>query len=294
MKLETRMLFYDQVHMDVYRTDDQHIVETVVFAGTNYHKTLLSLTNQIGCSVRCDFCYGNNFPYARNITADEFLQQVSGALEENSLVPWFDPERPVKVGFQRAGEALLNKHFYDGFERIAETYHPSFQLTTILPSSDISLRMLSQVREYLTRYLETFQINISMHTTDEEKRKQMMSRFNHLMTFKDIAKFGEEWVRTIRKRRIDLSFVLMEDNEVDFRKIRETFDPRFFSIRFASYLPSSEETARLHIPSSHERMHRKAKEARELGYHCVQSHAGPVEGIWDTRPFSALKLLRKS
>jgi len=107
MQLETRMLFYDQVHIDVYRTDDGHRVETAVFAGTNYHKTLLSLTNQIGCMVGCDFCYGNLFKFARNITADEFFQQVTGSLETNPLVPWFDPQRPVKVGFQRAGETLL-------------------------------------------------------------------------------------------------------------------------------------------------------------------------------------------
>jgi len=286
------MLFYDQVHMDVYRTHDQHIVETVVFAGTNYSKTLISVTNQIGCPVRCDFCYGHNFPYARNITADEFVQQVSGALEENPLVPWYDPERPVKVGFQRAGEALLNKHFYDGFEKIAETYRSSFQLTTVMPNSDVSVKTMEKMREYLSKYHDTFQINVSMHTTDELKRKEMMRGFNHLMDFKEIAEFGEQWVREIRKRRIDLSFVLMEDNEVDFGKIKEMFDSKYFSIRFAFYLPSSEETARLHVPSDHERMYQKSREARELGYHCVQSHAGPVEGKWDTRPFSALKFLR--
>jgi len=293
MKLEARMLFYDQVHMDIYRTHDKQIIETVVFAGTNYHKTLISVTNQIGCPVRCDFCFGHNFPYARNITADEFIQQVSGALEENPLVPWYDPKRPIKVGFQRAGEALLNKYFFQGLEKIAETYKPSFQLTSVMPNSEISIKLIEEMKQYLSEYPETFQINVSMHTTDEDKRREMMNGFSHLMDYKEIAEFGEQWVREVRKRRIDLSFVLMEDNEVDFNKIREMFDPRYFSMRFAFYLPSSEETAKLHQPSSLERMNRKFREARELGYHCVQSFAGPVEGKWDTRPFSALKLFKK-
>ena len=161
-----------------------------------------------------------------------------------------------------------------------------------MPNSTVSYELIEKMRKYLSNYHETFQINVSMHTTDEQKRKEMMRGFNHLMDFKEIAEFGEQWVREIRKRRIDLSFVLMEDNEVDFRKVRELFDPKYFSIRFAFYLPSSEVTAKLHVPSDHERMYRKSREARELGYHCVQSHAGPVEGKWDTRPFSSLKMLR--
>jgi len=147
-------------------------------------------------------------------------------------VPWFDPQRPVKVGFQRAGEALLNKHFYGGLEKIAERYHPSFQLTSIMPNSQIAYDQLGKMQQYLSKYNNTFQINVSMHTSDEDKRKEMMNNFPSLMDFKEIAEFGENWVRDVKERRIDLSFVLMEDNEVDFRKIKELFDPRYFSIRF--------------------------------------------------------------
>jgi adenine C2-methylase RlmN of 23S rRNA A2503 and tRNA A37 len=293
MKLEARMIYYDQVHMDIYRTQDNHLVETVVFAGTNYLKTLLSLTNQIGCPVGCDFCFGNQFKYARNITADEFFQQVKGALETNPLVPWYTPDRAVKVGFQRAGEALLNKNFFDGFKQIADSYHPSFQLTTIMPNSDVAQEQLEKLTGYLSTYDNSFQINVSMHTSDESKRKQMMGNFQHLMKFQEIEEFGKKWAKNNQQRRIDLSFVLMDDNEVDFKAIREIFDPNIFAVRFAFYLPSSEETKQRHTPSGQARMNAKIGEAKKEGFAVIPSYPGYVEEIWDTRPFSTYKMLRE-
>lgn len=287
-----KVQFYNQVHIDVYKTHDGHRVETAVFGGTNYHKTLISMTNQIGCQVRCDFCFGNKYHFVRNIEPDEFLQQVVGVVESDAQVPWLDRERPVKVGFQRAGEALLNENFLDGLVKIADRYKPSFQLTTIMPNAKVSYDLIGGIKQYLHNYPETFQINVSMHTSDEDKRKEMMRNFPQLMKFKEIAEFGEKWVREVKKRRIDLSFVLMEDNEVDLGLIRELFDPKYFSIRLAFYLPSSEETAQRHKPSGKDRMNKIADEARKQGYHCIESVAGPIEKIWDTRPFSALKMLR--
>jgi len=292
MKLESQLLFYDQVHIDIYKIENNQRVETAVFAGTNYHKTLLSLTNQIGCMVGCDFCYGKSNKFYRNITADEYLQQVTGALETNPSVIWYDPKRPIKVGFQRAGEALLNKNFFSGLEKIAEKYKPGFQLTSVMPNSNISYEQLSLMEQYLSKYQNSFQINVSMHTSDEKKRKSMMNNFSHLMDFKQIAEFGEKWVKKINQRKINLSFVLMEDNEVDFDVIKGLFKPEYFSIRFAFYLPSSEETKQKHAPSNRERMNQKANEARNKGFHVIESAAGPVEQMWDTRPFSALKMLR--
>ena len=45
------------VLIDVYRTRDGHMIETAAYTGADYEdRTFISVTNQIGCPVRCDFC----------------------------------------------------------------------------------------------------------------------------------------------------------------------------------------------------------------------------------------------
>lgn len=290
--LEAQLRFYPGVHLNIFRTDDNHLVETIAYSGEQYRKNLISITNQIGCPVKCDFCKVSERDYLRNITAEEYLQQVDSIMKNEEKIPWFNPEREMVVCFTRAGEALLNKHTFAGLVQIVEAYNPSFQFTTVMPKVPVTYTLLEQMKEYLKTYENTFQINISMHTSDEGKRKHMMNSYPGLMEFQEIAEWGREWYATVRKRKINLSFVLMEDNEVDLRKIRELFHPDCFSIRYALYLPSTPQTALLHPASPRQKMKIKAREAQELGYLCIESLAKDIEHIWDTRPHSGFNMYR--
>ncbi len=298
--LEAQLLFAPGIHINVFRTHDNHLVEAVAHTGKMYHKTLISVTNQIGCPVGCDFCKVSEQRFKRNITAAEYHQQVQSIIENVGSIPWFDPQKPVKVCFTRAGEALLNKETLDGIAALAESYAPSFQFTTVMPGAPVARKLLQEMQNYLARYTNAFQINVSMHTSDEEKRMEMFGSYAKLMSFKEIAEVGKEWVNAVgngrgersTRRKVNLSFVLMEDNEVDLRKMRELFHPDYFAIRYALYLPSSAATAALHAPSPLDVMCIKAREARELGYDCIESIPQQLEMIWDTRPYSAFKMLK--
>jgi len=291
--LEAQLRFYPGVHINLFRTDDNLLVETVAFTGEQYHKNLISLTNQIGCPVKCDFCKVAEMGYLRNITPEEYLGQVQSVMDNEGALPWFDPQREVKVCFTRAGEALLNRHTFDGLVQIAEKYQPSFQFTSVLPKVPLAYTLLEQMKAYLQPYENTFQINISMHTSDEEKRRVMMGAYPGLMDFKEMAEWGREWYAAVGKRKINLSFVLMDDNEVDLRKIRELFHPAYFAVRFAMYLPSTPQTARLHPASPLSVMALKAREAQALGYECIESVAKDIEKVWDTRPHSGFTMYRE-
>ncbi|MBU0461648.1 MAG: hypothetical protein KJ574_03610 [Nanoarchaeota archaeon] len=136
-----------------------------------------------------------------------------------------------------------------------------------------------------------------MHTSDEGKRKRMMHDYPALMSFIEISQFGEEWVSAMPalvRRKVNLSFVLMEDNEIDLKKIRKIFDPNYFAIRLAIYLPNTRETAERHPASTEERMAEKAEEAKTTGFDCIESRPGNIEQIWNTRPWSAFTMLRNT
>ncbi len=242
--------------------------------------------------MKCDFCKVAERGYLRNITPDEYLGQVQSVMENAGDIPWFDPQREVEVCFTRAGEALLNKHTFEGLVQIAEKYHPRFQFTSVIPDVPIAYTLLEQMKAYLQQYENTFQINISMHTSDEAKRKIMMNSYPGLMDFKEMAEWGKEWYTAVGKRKINLSFVLMDDNEVDLRKIRELFHPDYFAVRYALYLPSTSQTALRHPASPLHKMKVKAGQARELGYLCIESVAKEIEHVWDTRPHSGFNMYR--
>lgn len=289
---EAQFRFFPGAHIDVHRAHDGHLVETAVFSGEQYHKTLISVTSQIGCPAKCSFCFLGDYNFSRNVNMKEYLQQVQTVLENKYGIPWFDPKKEVKVCFTRAGEPLMNSNTIDGVAAIAENFSPSFQLSSIMPNTKSARTLLQYLMGYIKGYKESFQINVSMHTTDEEKRKQMIG-YDVLMSFKEIAEFGEEWNKVTGKRKVNLSFVLMDDNEVDIRKMKDMFNPEFFAIRFALYLPSSAETAEKHPLSIIERMEGEVKIAKALGYECIESVAKDVEMKWDTRPGSGLKMLRR-
>ncbi len=297
MTLEGHMRFASRINnsgvsLDLYMTEDDHLVEAMVCTGEDYeNRTYVAITTQIGCPIGCSFCKVSEQPLVRNLTSSEYLQQVSGAVENINGLPWFDPKRPMKVSFGRAGEPLLNKNTIEGIEKIAKDYSPNFQIFSVMPSSPTTTKILDYLLKFGTEYDKPIQLSVSMHNSDEEKRKSIMPH-GHLMSFKEISEFGKEWSEKVNKRKINLAFLLIENNELDIKKIRDTFDPEYFIIRIAYYLPSSIETAKRHAASSDSRMGEVAKEVRAYGYTCIEARAGPVERIWDLRPYSGFKMLR--
>jgi adenine C2-methylase RlmN of 23S rRNA A2503 and tRNA A37 len=289
-ELETHIRYKPGVHIDVFRTHDDKLVDVAVFSGEMYHKNLISIASQIGCPVDCTFCYVGE--YERDIKAKEYLQQVEFVLANKENVPWFDPKRELKVCLTREGEPLLNNETDKGLIAIAVPHEPSFQLTTIMPSGKKPMRLLQNIMGFFKDYDKSFQINISMHTTDEEKRKEMI-RYGDLMSYKEIAEFGEQWNKITDNRKVNLSFVLMKDVEVDVQRIAEIFNPMYFSVRFALYLPCTKGLKQRHKPMSTIYMATKAAEAKKHGFECIESIASDIELAWHTRPGIIRKLSRE-
>lgn len=293
-QLETQIRYYPAVHIDVHRTHDNHLVETATYGGVEYHKTIIAITTQIGCPSVCDFCLVGDRRFIRNIDGEEHLDQVRATLENESNVPWLDRSKEVKVSLCRSGESLLNSQTLEGVTKIAERYAPNFQVASIMPAREVSYKILDELAYFARDYAKPFQLIVSMHTTDEEKRKKMIS-YSSLMKFSDIAKAGEQWFeKTSGKRKINLSFALMDDNEVNLQSLSSKFDPAVFAVRLGFYLPTTQEKAIMHPPSSIEKVNKLEEEARDLGYLCIKSIAKDVEFAWDCRSDSTFKLLRKN
>ena len=288
--LEMQIKVNSQVNINMHRTEDNHLVESIAYYGDQYNKNIVAITNQIGCYVGCGFCYVGEQGFKRNITAEEYLQQVDAVNKE--LIPDLNTDKRLKVSFCRAGEPLLNQHTLDGIIQVADKYYSNLQLVSVMPNKKVSQNLLENIADFAKDYHKPFQIVISTHTTDEERRREIIP-YNSLMTFDEISEFGKYWIGKGNKRKINLHFALMKGNEVDLTKIKEKFNPDHFAVRLGLYLPSTEEKADNFPPSDLQRIKEKAKEARDLGFTTIKSIARPIELKYDVRSHCSFKLLRE-
>jgi len=286
--LEMQVKVNPQININMHRTEDNHLVESIAYYGSQYKKTILAITNQIGCPVKCDFCYVGEMGYKRNITTEEYLQQVDASLS----LPEIDKNKEVKVSFCRAGEPLLNKHTLEGIIKVGDKYNPNIQLVSVMPDSKVTKNLLEGIAKYANDYNKIFQLVVSTHTTDESRRKKIMP-YSNLMSFDQISKFGKYWREQGNKRKINLHFALMDSNEVDFEKIKEKFNPEYFAIRLGLYLPSTKEKSDNFPQSDLQRLEEKSKQAKNLGFKVINTLARPIERKFDVRSHCSFKLLRE-
>lgn len=288
MKLEAQFMFRNQVWVNVYKTDDDKLVETAIYSGRDYAENLISVSNQIGCPVGCGFCLVGREGFSRDITVEEYVEQVQRVLADARL---FEPDKPIKVSFTRAGEPLLNPNTPQALEELAKRFAPKFKFTSVMPNTPTALKNIEEMKAFLKEYDNEFQFNVSMHTSDELLRGQVIP-YNNLMSFREIAQFGEQWVKALPSRKVNLSFVLMEKNPFDMRDIKRIFSPDYFAIRFSLYLPCTYRQRDRYLPSPEERMQALAMSARGFGYLCIESVAKETERTWHTSPGSGKLLYR--
>jgi 23S rRNA (adenine2503-C2)-methyltransferase len=275
---KAHLRYNEGFHLDLYETEDHKLIEVAIYSGESYHKNIISISNQIGCPVRCTFC-GEKRGLERNISSDEFLEQVKCTVNNEDNVKWYDPNKELKVAFSRTGEALLNKNFLEGLMKIDEMYNPSFQLITTLPDTKVSNQMLTQLLDNISAREKPFQIVVSTHTTNEQKRKEMI-RFPKLMSFKEIGLFGEKWVEKYNKRKIDLNFALITNNEIDFNKARDYFHPDYFAIRLSVFRENNISENHLFYAGD-KLLEEKSNQAKENDYECIISKPTPIETQWN-------------
>lgn len=275
----------------VNRGRDDSFIETAVYAGKDYeHRTYISVTCQVGCAFGCEFCKVSELRLRRDISADEYFEQVRIIVEQSEAIEWMDSAAPIKVTFGRAGEPLHNSATVDAITRLAEQYACAFQFFSVFPDAPVSRKILAEILEFAASYDRTVQPVVSMHSSNEDQRKRMMSGAK-LQSFQAISEFGRLWRQRGVKRKLSLSFALMEGTHVDMTEVARTFSPEDFAIRLALYIPSSTATLQLRSTSPIERLDQLDEDAQQLGYDVIRSPAGPIERIWDSRPYSGMRML---
>lgn len=199
-------------------------------------KWVLVLSCLIGCPVRCLMCDAGQQCFG-TLSTEQIFEQIDYMVMKR----YPDRNIPVKkfkIQFTRMGEPVFNPAVLDVLEELPARYDapgliPSF--STVAPKNDRGyLERLTDIKNRLYGNGK-FQMQFSIHTTDEEKRDRLIPIKKK--SFEDIATFGENFFRA-GDRKITLNFVVMNEYPIDPQVIAAHFDPEKFIIKLTPLNPT--------------------------------------------------------
>lgn len=219
------------------RSDPPRLVETVDSIDPRFprhEKAVIILSTQFGCPVGCAMCDAGG-GYVGNLSADEMLAQIDVVRDRRADLL---QTKKLKIHFARMGEPSLNVNVLEALRRLpdhlpAQGLFPS--ISTVAPARrDVFFDELLKIRHQV--YAERpFQLQFSIHSTNVEQRQRFIPI--RLMSLEEIADYGERF-HIEGQRKVGLNFALAEGAEVDGKKLRSLFDPRYFMVKFTPVNPT--------------------------------------------------------
>ena len=198
-------------------------------------KWVLIISSLYGCPVGCRFCDAGGF-YQGKISKDDMLRQID-FLVRNSYADGKVPASKFKIQFARMGEPALNPAVLEVLEELPRLYAaPGLlpTLSTIAPAGkEFFFERLREMKDRL--YRERFQLQFSVHSTDESVRDWLMPVKKWRL--EDIADYGQRFFHS-GGRKVTLNFALAEGIPVESAVLQRHFDPSLFFIKLTPVNPT--------------------------------------------------------
>jgi 23S rRNA (adenine2503-C2)-methyltransferase len=200
-------------------------------------KWVLIISTMYGCPIGCLMCDAGEY-YHGKVSKEGMLEEIDYMI--NSRFP--DRRIPIpkfKIQFARMGEPTLNEYVLEVLRELPKIYDaPGLMpcISTIAPKG--SERFLEELIEIKNDFYPNghFQLQFSIHSTNEEERKKWMS--SSIWTLGKIAAYGEKWYGD-GDRKITLNFAVAEDSEIDPDIILKHFNPRKYWIKLTPVNPTN-------------------------------------------------------
>jgi 23S rRNA (adenine2503-C2)-methyltransferase len=201
-------------------------------------KWVLIVSTLYGCPVGCKMCDAGG-DYKGKLTSEEILAEIDFLVRRR----FFDRVIPIpkfKIQFARMGDPALNSAVLTVLENLPKIYEapgllPS--ISTVAPKN--SEKFLNQLLDIKNLYYSNgkFQLQFSVHTTDEEKRDMLIPVPK--MNFQEIAEFGERFVKP-DDQKITLNFAMSKGYPVEVNIVKKYFNPSKFIIKLTPINPTEQ------------------------------------------------------
>jgi len=227
-----------KVHVGVLRGNDRYrveFVESLQPPRTRQEKQVVIVSSLFGCPVDCAMCDAGG-DYHGKLTADEILAQVDHVVR--SRFPGGNVGTDMlKIQFARVGEPTLNPAVLDALRMLPERYQAPLVpcISSIAPKGcEAFFSEAKQIKDALYPG-GRFQLQFSIHTTDWEKRRELIPA--ETLTMPEMARLGAEWHEP-GDRKVTLNFAPAKGYPVDPAIVAEHFDPAHFLIKLTPVNPT--------------------------------------------------------
>ena len=188
----------------LFRTRDDHFIETVSMVENNRHTVCLS--SQVGCVLDCHFCATGELGLKRNLSTGEIVDQLI-YVRENT-------DQPItNVVFMGMGEPF---HNYDNVLNASDIFHSPKGFNLASTRITISTAgLLPQINKFIQEK-RRYKLAISLNASNDKVRTEIMP-INKKWSINDLIKSGKEYSNQ-KKRLIMFEYVLLKginDSEED-------------------------------------------------------------------------------
>jgi len=216
-----------------FRLHDNHIIEGVLIPSED--RMTACVSSQVGCSLTCKFCATGFMDRLRNLDAAEIYDQVV-TIRNQAETTYGQPL--TNIVYMGMGEPLLN---YANVLKSVELITSPNGLNMAPKRITVSTAGIAKMIKKLGDDEVKFNLALSLHAADEEKRNQIMpiNETNSLVNLKEALQYFYRKTRN----RITFEFILFHnfnDTIEDARKLWEFTKAVPSKINIIEYNPIAE------------------------------------------------------
>jgi len=228
----------DLASVYISKDDKGRLIEFVESTQPPYsinEKWVLIISTLFGCPIDCKFCDAGGM-FNGKMSYEDLKFQIDYLVQKRFPDGYIDTDK-FKIQFARMGEPSFNSNVLDLLRNIPELYNYRYflpSLSTIAPiGTDLFFEKLLEIKKEL--YRDTFQLQFSLHSTDEKQRDILMPV--RKWSFEKIADYGSEFYDAGGKK-ITLNFALSSDSIFDIDTLLEHFSSDIFILKITPLNPT--------------------------------------------------------
>ena len=197
-KILKKQLSKDGTIKYLFDVGDGNAIETVRMEYK--HGASLCVSSQIGCKMGCKFCASTGIAFVRSLTAGEIVEQILAVQRDTQ-------KRISNVVFMGIGEPLDN---YEAVMKAIDIMNDPKGLA--IGARHISISTSGIVPKIYDLADENRQctLSISLHSSDNEKRSQLMP-INNAYPIEELIKACKYYIKKTN-RRVSFEYALAKDN----------------------------------------------------------------------------------
>jgi 23S rRNA (adenine2503-C2)-methyltransferase len=192
----------------LFKLHDELKVETVLIPFNN--KYTICLSSQVGCAMKCSFCFTGTQGLKRNLNTEEIIGQFTEAQKWLSLNRPTD-DRILNIVFMGQGEPL---HNFDAVKKACEIFLSQHGLSIAAHKITISTAGYLPGLERWKNEMPNVNIALSLHSPIKEKREKLIP-INKRYPLEEVIKLVDA-IPHGKNRFVTYEYLLVKDfNDTD-------------------------------------------------------------------------------